>query len=143
MMKMTQFNPEVASITSTANESSCYEELSEKLLELDRSILSVTIASATGDLLKIKYVSAAEALKPNRELLDKAGALVAMISALVSQGEAPYGGCEYIIIAYEKLNVAVLPIPRKHIIVALGTTPDASAAKICSNALGLLGRSEK
>lgn len=109
---------------------SYFDNLASKLLELDESIISATITSPIGEILSIGYIPSAETLKPSKELMDKSGSLVAIVSAMIGQAEAPYGDCLYTVIAYGKINVVIIPIKNKHIIIALGTTSDARTRHI-------------
>ncbi len=108
-------------------------ELSTKLLALDDSIISATIASPIGEVLSMKYAPPAEHLKPTEELLDKAGALIAMTTALIRQVEDLYGGTRYIKISFGKMNVMIIPVKRKRIIIALGTLTNAPLEEIYRN----------
>ncbi|HZW58211.1 MAG TPA: hypothetical protein VFF30_18125 [Nitrososphaerales archaeon] len=125
--------------TSASTVAPCYYKLASKLLSLDDSVVSATIASPNGELLSVKCKPSVEELKPSKELLDKAGPLVAVVSSLMRQAESFYGGCKYMIVAYGILKVAVIPIKGKSIVVALGTTPEAPARKISLEASKLAG----
>jgi hypothetical protein len=107
-----------------------FDELAHKLLDLDESIISCTIVSPLGEILSIKYKPSVESLKPNKELLDRGGSLVATLSAMVRQAEGQYGDNKYITLAYDKIEVEVISIKKKRLIVALGTTPLAPAREI-------------
>jgi hypothetical protein len=115
-----------------------YASLSERLLALDNSIISVTITDRLGELLYMEYSPSAEALKPDKELMDKGGSFITMILALIAQGEASYGGCDYVVVVYGKIKVAIFQDKKRGIIVALGAAPEHLARDICVKAKQLL-----
>jgi hypothetical protein len=112
-----------------------FDGLALRLLSLDSKVISATITDTVGQLLSIKYKPFAESLKPTQELLDKAGSLIAVVAALVQLAEAPYGECRYIIFGYGKIKVAVIPVKKKRIVIALGLDPKSETQRICLKAL--------
>jgi hypothetical protein len=110
------------------------------LLDLDESIISATIASSIGEILSMRYKAYVEEMKPSEELLNKSGSLIAMVSAMVQQAETPFGDCSSIMIAYGKIQVLEIPIKNKHIIVELGTIPNAPALDIANKVTKLATR---
>jgi hypothetical protein len=107
-----------------------YSELASKLLALDASIVSVTLSSPIGEILSMKYASTAEALKPSREMLDRAGTLIAVTCSLVGDAGGLYGGTRYVSISFGKLTVAMIPGNSKEFIIALGIIPGAPIEEI-------------
>ena len=114
------------------------EEMASRLLALDESIISVTLANSRGEVLGMKYRSIAESFKPDKELLDRGGSLIAMISALIRQGEASYGDCKNITINFGKLGVGIIPIKSKEVIIALGLYPETPMKQIYGKVARLL-----
>jgi hypothetical protein len=107
-----------------------FEKIASKILLIDKSIFSVTIASPIGEILSIRSTPIAEAMKPSKELVDKSGSLIALVYALIKQGETPYGDCKYTVMAFGKIKVAIFPVKTKDIIIALSTAPEASIEEI-------------
>jgi hypothetical protein len=115
-----------------------YDSIGKKLFGLDSSIISVTISSFAGEILNMKCAPVAEPLKPSDSLLEKAGSLLAMVTAIVNQGEAPYGKCKYVVIAYGKIKVVIIPVRSKQFVVALGIVPEAPSREISLKVSALL-----
>jgi hypothetical protein len=117
-----------------SEDSSNYENLSFRLLNLDESVLSVTIASTIGKVLSMRYRPSVESLKPSQDLLDKSGSLIAVISGLVKHGEVFYGDCKYVMFSYDKIQVALVPIKSKNVVIALGIHPNVVSNELAVRA---------